>query len=117
MIESVSQWIDPEKYPYEILIGNNDLQPLKIPFPPHISHRIIENKKNLGFGNAINQIAPLAQGDWLLLLNPDVFLTQPLAPLFEYFQKNPSIGAIGPKIILTANKKSQPWTCGKKTSL
>lgn len=36
--------------------------------------RLIVNQRNLGFARACNQAAALAQGEWLLFLNPDVAL-------------------------------------------
>ena len=41
---------------------------------PHI--KIIENKINLGFAKANNQGAKLAQGKYLLILNPDTILQE-----------------------------------------
>lgn len=38
--------------------------------------KIVANSANLGFARACNQAAKLARGDYILLLNPDVFVQQ-----------------------------------------
>lgn len=47
-------------------LGNSDFNSDKI--------SVIINSENKGFGAAVNQAAEIAQGDWLLLLNPDLRL-------------------------------------------
>jgi GT2 family glycosyltransferase len=61
--------------------------------------RVALNRRNLGFAKAVNRGAQLAEGDWLLLLNPDVtvddgFLDQALALLDELPAGAP-VGAVG----------------------
>lgn len=41
--------------------------------------RVIESSENLGFGRGNNMAATQASGDYLLLLNPDAYLTDPNA--------------------------------------
>jgi len=61
--------------------------------------RFVENKQNLGFGKAQNQAIKMAQGQWVLILNPDSELTNSLQPLLARLKEDESIGMIGPKII------------------
>lgn len=62
--------------------------------------RIIENKDNLGYAQANNQGIKVARGEYLLLLNPDVVLREDFFhPLIEFINKNPSVGAVAPKLL------------------
>ncbi len=62
--------------------------------------RVITNEKNYGFAKACNQGAENATSDYLLFLNND---TEPkngwLEPLFEVLDKDPSVGAVGSKLL------------------
>jgi GT2 family glycosyltransferase len=65
---------------------------------PHVSVR--RWSKNYGFARAVNEGCRLSQGDWLLLLNPDVtlsddFLGQVLAHADELSAADPRLGVIG----------------------
>lgn len=61
--------------------------------------RIIEPGRNLGFGAACNLAASHAQGEHLLLLNPDATLEpEALAILLRTLEEQPEIGAIAPYI-------------------
>lgn len=65
---------------------------------PHVSLR--RWSKNHGFARAVNEGLRLSQGDWLLLLNPDVtlsddFLDQVLAHAERLENADPRLGIIG----------------------
>jgi len=64
---------------------------------PHI--RFIENYKNLGFAAANNQGARVASGKFLLLLNPDAYLTTSLDGALDMMDADPLIGVLGCKIV------------------
>lgn len=69
--------------------------------------RVIQNKKNLGFGTANNQGAKISKGRWLFFLNSDAYLIDnSIAKLLEKLSKNPKIGTVGP-LILNENKTIQ----------
>lgn len=61
---------------------------------------LIESKENLGFGRANNLAASQAKGDFLLLLNPDAEIQDPLAinKMVDFLTENPKLGMVGPKI-------------------
>ncbi len=62
--------------------------------------RLIINKINKGFGSANNLGAKKARGKYLLLLNSDTRLTKNcIDPAVAYLQNNPSVGALGIKLI------------------
>ena len=61
--------------------------------------RFVRNEKNLGFAHGHNQAVHATQGEYIQLLNQDMYLAQ------DYFEKivammeeHPEAGAVGPKI-------------------
>jgi len=59
--------------------------------------RLIENGRNLGFAKGCNQGLAAAQGDYLLLLNNDVVVTEGwLSGLLACFRHHPETGIVGP---------------------
>ncbi|MCK5080821.1 MAG: glycosyltransferase family 2 protein [Candidatus Moranbacteria bacterium] len=102
----------------EVIVVNNEEKVLALKKTFNLKIKIIENKKNLGFGKACNIGAQRAQGKYLFFLNPDTeLLTDNFSIITDQFQKNPRIGIIGTKVIEKNKNLPQPWTCGKKTSL
>lgn len=102
----------------EVIIVNNDdenkLKNIKQMFP---QIRIIEAKKNLGFGAAVNLGAQSAVGYVLFFLNPDseikgTFFNE----VIEEFNKNNQTAVLGPKI-LEEDGSIQKWTFGKKMNI
>lgn len=62
--------------------------------------RIIANSSNLGFTAANNQGLAIAQGDFILLLNPDTEVVGVALPaLIDYAKRNPRDGMIGPQLL------------------
>ncbi len=61
---------------------------------------LIENQDNVGFARANNQAAALAQGKYILLLNPDTVL-QPSAikTMLAYLDTHRDVGAVGPRVL------------------
>lgn len=57
---------------------------------------VIYNGANLGFGPAINRAARQADGDALLILNPDCLLeNDTLQRLLDHLQRTPKVGLLG----------------------
>ncbi len=86
---------------YEIIIFDNASQDnsvnyIKYTYP---DVKLIESKENLGFGGGNNEATKHANGLYLLLLNIDTILLQPIDSLFSIFEKNNSIGLIGIKML------------------
>ncbi len=69
---------------------------------------LIENKVNVGFGRANNQVLDLITGDYVLLLNTDAFV-QPdtLAKTLAYMQSDSTCGVLGVRLI-GRNGEQQP---------
>ena len=71
--------------------------------------RVIRNVDNRGYAAANNQALRLAQGDYVLLLNPDVVLAPgALATATAYLDAHPDVGILGPKILLPNGRLDPP---------
>jgi len=65
---------------------------------PHI--QLIANKKNVGFSTANNQAIKLAQGEYILLLNPDTVVGEKtFAEVVDFMDKTPDAGGLGINMI------------------
>jgi len=64
--------------------------------------RVVNNGANLGFADAQNQAIALSEGDWVLVLNPDVVL-QPdfVEKLVEAGQIDPKVGTVCGRLLAT----------------
>ena len=86
---------------YEIFIVNN-ASPRDIPFlkTEFKNLHVISNKKNIGYGAAINQAAKQSMGKYLLVLNSDVIFKNNLVKLLlDKISADSTIGIIGPQIL------------------
>lgn len=87
---------------FEILIVDNNSQDDTIVRIKGISDKIkvIANSSNVGFARANNQAFEIAQGDFILILNPDILLTEQtkLADLCRRLQNCQDIGIISPRL-------------------
>jgi len=101
---------------FEVILVNNDKKNLTIPINyPFINDKIINTGKNVGFGIANNLGTIMANGKYLMFLNPDTILTDnSLIRSLNYLEKNKNIGALGLSIIDNNRKTPQNWSCGKK---
>ena len=99
-----------------IVVDNNSIddsvEVLKKKFP-YVN--IIVNKKNLGFSKANNQAIKIAQGKYILLLNPDTVIQEnTLESTINFLNNNKQVGALGVKMIdgngvfLPESKRSLP---------
>lgn len=92
---------------FEIIIINNcqnsDLSLLisDCHFDKLLTIKIYENPKNIGFGQAMNQAFLYAQGEHILMINPDVNLLcdEYLEELLKFAQKYPNYGVISTQIL------------------
>ena len=85
------------KTAYEVLLVNNsddDLEGFIAQQYPWV--RVIENDQNLGFAAGNNRLAQDAQGEYLLLLNPDTWHDGPaIDRLMDYARSTPDGGLWG----------------------
>lgn len=102
---------------YEIIVVNNDenesLASVIGTFPAII---IAQRQKNSGFGTAQNAGIKIAQGKYILCLNPDTEVLEKIEKILEYFEKNPEIAIIGPKLVNNSGR-AQQWIAGAEINL
>lgn len=61
---------------------------------------LIASNRNLGFAKANNEAIRRAQGEFVLLLNPDTeIIDNALAKLVEYMRQNPQAAICGPRLL------------------
>jgi len=88
-----------------ILIDNNSEKKIDKSLFSDLNIRFIENEKNLGFSQAINQGLETADGEFILLLNSDVIIGEKsISRMIDYLEDNQQTGIIGPKFIFPDNK-------------
>jgi hypothetical protein len=99
-IASVDQAV--QGIPHEIIIvDNNSLDKTRkiIEHFPN-SHRLLKNRRNLGFSRGINRALQESSGEFVLVMNPDVFIcSQSLQPMVEFMAHHPRIGIMGCKLL------------------
>ncbi len=98
---------------YEIILVENnsgeDLSDL-VNLSPNI--RLIVSDKNLGMGGGNNLGIKSAQGEYVLILNPDTSIqNQAVSVLFNYLKNNPRVGIVGPKLLNP--DKSLQYSCSR----
>jgi GT2 family glycosyltransferase len=86
---------------FEVIIVDNgseeeQMQNLKREFP---QIQVLENRHNRGFAWACNQGAQIAQGKYLLFLNPDTEVKDNFSPLLKFMDNHPLVGICGSKMI------------------
>jgi len=61
------------------------------------SDRLVANRENRGFAGGVNDGIAVAQGEHILILNPDIILRKGVVEaLIRYIDKNPDCGAVMP---------------------
>jgi GT2 family glycosyltransferase len=61
---------------------------------------LVENRENVGFARANNQVIQRCTGKYILLLNPDTLVTSgALQALVDFLDKHPEAGAAGARIL------------------
>lgn len=106
------------KNKFEVILVNNDKTKLSLPVKyPFVNEKIINTKKNIGFGTANNLGSIMAKGEYLMFLNPDTILTETSLPqAIKYLKDHTDTSALGLGIIDSTRKSPQNWSCGKKTT-
>jgi hypothetical protein len=74
--------------------------------------KFVAADKNRGYGAGNNLGIAKAQGEFILILNPDVRLNaEAIMGMYEFFKKNPRAGLVGPKILNPDG--SLQYTCSR----
>ena len=124
-IESILQ-CDTSELQYEIFVVDNDsidgsVEMVKHDFP---DIHVIANADNVGFSKANNQAIRKAQGEYILVLNPDTVIQEDtLKVCYKYMENHPLVGALGVKMIdgsgnfLPESKRALPGAWNSFTKL
>ncbi len=100
---------------FEIIVVDNastdgSVEMLNAEFP---KVTVIGNNKNVGFSKANNQAIRIAQGKYILLLNPDtVILDRAIIALYRFIESHPDVVAVGP-MILNADGATIQYECAR----
>lgn len=90
--------------------SQDDLSDLQVQYASVSQVHFYFSKKNLGFGGGHNFLAKEAQGNYILLLNPDIkFIEDSTTPrLWQRITGDKKIKVVGP-LLLTGNNVVQMW--------
>lgn len=87
---------------FELIVIDNNSKDNTVPIIEHEFSRVflIKNKSNEGYAKANNQGLKIAQGEYVLLLNPDTELQDNFfQPILNFIERNQMVGAIAPKML------------------
>ena len=89
------------KLDYEIIIVDNGSSDPSIDELKSFERvKLIKSAKNLGFSGGNNLGLKKAQGDYILILNPDVMIVPGgIEKMIEFLKTNHRVGLVGPKLI------------------
>lgn len=98
-LDSIFRQIVPEKE--VILIDNDSSDETAQKVSQHYPQvKLIVNPHNSGYARACNQGMREAQGEFILLLNPDTVLQpESLSMMGQFMKDNPEVGALGPQLL------------------
>ncbi len=114
-INSLLLNLKKESFLYEIIIVDNNSSDKSTEAIEKIIKKnqkiiLIKNKQNLGYSKANNQGIRIAKGKYVLFLNSDVLITNvKFNDILAYLDKNPQIGALTVKVLLSDNQLD--WAC------
>ena len=99
-----SAWPDDDRFEL-IVVDNGSRRPLSSPVA-----KILEPKRNLGFGGAINLAVSKARAPIVLLLNPDARPeSDSLVRLLEGFERYPDAAGLTPKLVGEDGQSQFRW--------
>ena len=99
-------------FPYEIIVIDNNsndalAEMLEEEYSDLGNLKFLARDVNDGYGAGNNAGVKLAEGEYLLILNPDIVVNEgTVESLLDYMEKHQDTGIISPKL-LYANKKAQ----------
>jgi GT2 family glycosyltransferase len=95
----------PEHNDVEIIVIDNDSKDgtvalLKAKYSNRSNIRLVFNVDNVGFAKGNNQAVAMAEGKYVLILNPDTIApVSGILEMVDYMEKNPHVGIVGPRIV------------------
>ena len=88
-------------FEYEVIVVDNYSKDESVDYlkEHYFDIKLIESKKNLGFSGGNNLGVKQAQGEYILVSNPDILvLSKALDTMIEFMDKHSQAGIIGPKL-------------------
>lgn len=114
-LERALDGIDSEVFVVDNHSSDGSIEYLKPRFPKVI---FIESNHNLGFARANNMAIRQAEGQYVLLLNPDTFVgEQTIKQTIEFMDQHPKAGGAGVKMFNTDGTKALESRRGLPTPL
>lgn len=114
-LERALDGIDSEVFVVDNHSSDGSIEYLKSRFPKVI---FIESNHNLGFARANNMAIRQAEGQYVLLLNPDTFVgEQTIKQAIEFMDQHPKAGGAGVKMFNTDGTKALESRRGLPTPL
>lgn len=114
-LERALDGIDSEVFVVDNHSSDESIEYLKPRFPKVI---FIESNHNLGFARANNMAIRQAEGQYVLLLNPDTFVgEQTIKQAIEFMDQHPKAGGAGVKMFNTDGTKALESRRGLPTPL
>lgn len=114
-LERALNGIDSEVFVVDNHSSDGSIEYLKPRFPKVI---FIESNHNLGFARANNMAIRQAEGQYVLLLNPDTFVgEQTIKQAIEFMDQHPKAGGAGVKMFNTDGTKALESRRGLPTPL
>ena len=96
-VQKACAGIDAEVIVVDNCSSDNSCKMVRDEFP---EVRLLENKKNLGFSAANNQGVAMAQGTYVLILNPDTVVKEScFETILNFAQEQKKFGALGIRLI------------------
>ncbi len=96
-----------EQFRYEIIIVDSQAdqeiqESIKEKFP---TVQFISFSKNVGYAKIVNEGIKATQGEYILILNADIIvLDKAISRLWEYLEKHPDVGIVGPQLLTFSNQ-------------
>lgn len=90
-------------FPFEIIVVDNNSKDENLLYLRKKAQEgkitLISAGSNLGYGKANNLGANHSRGEYLLILNPDVYIEpDALKKMVDFFEKHPGMGILGPQL-------------------
>lgn len=91
-------------FPYEIIFIDNASSDESVNFLEEAAKKdrikLVKSPKNIGFGQGNNLGVKNAKGEFILIMNPDIFVSEnSINKMVSYLEKNPEIAILGPKLV------------------
>ena len=87
---------------YEVIVVDNNSQDNSVAYlkEHYFDIKLVESGKNLGFSGGNNLGIRQAQGDFILILNPDILvLSKAIENMLDFMKSHSEAGMLGPKLI------------------